>query len=138
MVRTPERLRAASAAAAAHAGRRFGLTVGGALAALAALWLARGSAAAALALGTPAAALLLAAVAIPARLVPVEERWMRMAHAISRVTTPIVLAVIYFLVLTPAAFARRLFGGDPLAHRAVNDSYWARRERPRSDLGRQF
>ena len=41
---------------------------------------------------------------------------MALAHAISKVTTPIVMGVMYFVVLTPVGVLRRGFGGNPLVH----------------------
>jgi hypothetical protein len=63
---------------------------------------------------------------------------MGLAHAISRVTTPIFMGIVYFLVITPVAAVRRAVGGNPLrAHRGA--SGWVDRQTaPRGDLTRQF
>jgi len=73
--------------------------------------------------------LLLAAVAIPTHLGPVQRGWMAVAHAISKVTTPIFLAVIYFIVIAPAGFVLRLFGRKPLQPPRDASTYWVTRER---------
>jgi hypothetical protein len=119
-------------------GRRFALTLAAAFGALAALlwWRERGTVAAVL--GMVAAAFALAGLLVPGRLGPVYRGWMGFAHAISRVTTPIFMGVVYFLVVTPIGFVRRTVGGNPLrAHRG--GSGWVdRRGAPRGDLTRQF
>ena len=44
---------------------------------------------------------------------------MGLAHAISKVTTPIFMGVVYFVVITPIGFIRRrAFGSNPLSPRA--------------------
>jgi hypothetical protein len=118
--------------------RRFGLTVGGAFLALAGVAWWRTKPTIAAVVGLIGGVLIVAAAIAPALLVPVERVWMRMALAISRVTTPIVLGIVYFLVLTPMAILRRTFGKNPIVHTPVDSSYWVRRDTTRSDLERQF
>jgi hypothetical protein len=109
-------------------GRRFGLTVGGAFLLLAAFAMWRGHPTTTTVLGSIGAALVLAGLIVPAHLGPVERGWMRLAHAISKVTTPIVMGVMYLLVITPVGALRRTFGGNPLVHAERERSFW--RERP--------
>ncbi len=118
--------------------RHFGLTSGTAFLALAALgaWRGRGIVAAvAGAFGT----LLLAAAAIaPMRLAAVERRWMVLAHAMSRVTTPLFMGVVYFGVVTPLGLALRVVRRRDRARDA--GTFLVRRApgTRRSDLRRQF
>ena len=119
--------------------RAFAFTVGGAFVALGVLLELRGRAAAPVVL-TLGAALALAGLLAPARLGPLHRAWMSLAHAISRVTTPILMGAIYFLVLTPLGAAMRLFGRRPLARPKDAESFWVHRapgER-KSELDRQF
>lgn len=74
-----------------------------------------------------AAIFAIAALVVPSRLEPVERGWMALAHALSKVTTPIFMGIVYFVVLTPIAFIRRLVGGNPVVHAAKADSYWVTR-----------
>ena len=125
---------------AAH-GRRFGLTVGTAflLLALIAWWRAHPTAAAVL--GGLGGILALAGIAVPTRLGPVERAWMQLAHAVSRVTTPVVMGILYLLVLTPVGILRRALSRNPLVHREVDSSYWRRRPegaRRSASMERQF
>ena len=65
---------------------------------------------------------------------------MALALAMSRVTTPIFMAVIYYAVLTPFGLAMRVVGRRPLARRRDAESFWIDRapNARRSDLRRQF
>lgn len=125
----------------AREGRRFGLTVGAAFLVLGAIGVWRGGGIATDGLLAVGGALTLAALAVPTRLGPVERAWMRLARAISSVTTPIVMGAMYLLVLTPVGWVRRLFGGNPLVHRPLGDGYWKTRPegaRRSGSLERQF
>lgn len=120
-------------------GRRFGFTLGAALLVLAALASWRGHIVTRAVFGVFGIALAAAATLAPAMLESVERQWMRLSRAISRVTTPVFLAVVYFLVLTPMGVLRRLVGGNPLVHRGGPNAFWVdRSQSPRSSLYRQF
>jgi hypothetical protein len=113
----------------ASEGRKFGLTVGIAFLVLAGVALWRGKHTTSTILGTLGALLILGGAAAPTRLGPVQRFWMGIAHAISKVTTPIFLAVIYFVVIAPAGFVLRLFGRKPLSPSPDAPTYWVTRER---------
>jgi hypothetical protein len=120
-------------------GRKFGLTLAAAFGVLAAIAWWRGGERAPIVLGTVAALFLLGGVLLPTRLGPVQRAWMGLAHAISKVTTPIFMGVVYFLVITPAGVLRRLFGANELRAAQGKASGWVdRRATPRGDLTRQF
>ncbi len=57
------------------------------------------------------------ALTVPSTLRPVYRLWMRLALVLNRVTTPIILGAVYFLVFAPIACAMRIFGRDPMARR---------------------
>jgi hypothetical protein len=70
---------------------------------------------------------------------------MRMALAISRVTTPILMGVIFFLVITPMGIARRLLRRNALIRREGSPDlapggFWVVRGAGgrRGDLQRQY
>jgi len=119
-------------------GRKFGLTVGVAFLALAALVAWRGHPIGATTLGLLGALLCAAALTVPRRLGPVQRAWMALAFAISKVTTPIFMGVVYFLVLTPTGILRRTLGRDPIRSRARGSLWISRSSEPRGDLTRQF
>ena len=120
-------------------GRKFAFTVGPAFLLVAGVSFWRGHSWPAFVAATLGVALSLAGVAVPGRLGPLFRAWMRLAHAISRITTPVFLSLIYFAVIFPVGLLRRSFGGNPLV-RAEGTSFWVRRAEGdrRSDLGRQF
>ena len=86
-----------------------------------------------------AGALLLAAGALaPARLGPVHRAWMRLAHAVSRITTPLFMGIVYFGVILPVGLVMRLLGRNPIRHRPAAGSYWFERSRRRGGMTDQF
>ena len=120
--------------------RGFALTVGTAFLALAAVGYWRGREAAPAVAGALGATLVVAGVLAPARLGLAYRVWMGLAHAISRVTTPLFMSAVYLAVLTPLGIAMRLAGRRPLSRRRDAKTFWVDR-RPgdrRSDLRRQF
>jgi hypothetical protein len=50
----------------------------------------------------------------PAVLAPLNRLWMRLAIALSKVTTPVVMAVLFFGTVLPTGLVMRLLGKDPL------------------------
>lgn len=128
-----------AAPSAAAVGRKFGLTVGAAFLVLAVIARWRGHPTTLAVLGLIGLTLVVAGLIVPRLLVPVERAWMGAAGMISKVTTPVFMAVVYFAILTPIGLLRRLVGANPLVHRAGGQGFWTdRTESPKSSLDRQF
>ncbi len=53
-------------------------------------------------------------VAAPLTLRPFYRSWMTFGLLLSRITTPLVLGIVYYLVITPTGLVARLFRDDPL------------------------
>lgn len=122
-------------------GRRFGLGVGGAFVALGALSAWRGRLPMALGFAVIGGVLLMAGRMAPARLEPVYRGWMALAHALSKLTTPIFLGVLYFAVFAPLGIILRLVGRRPLARPTAAQSRWIACDsdsQRRQDMERQF
>jgi hypothetical protein len=120
-------------------GRRFALPVGTALAALGGLVLWRGHDMVAFGLALAGGLLFVAGLLFPTRLGRVERAWMAMAHAISRVTTPLFMSIVYFLVLMPVGLLRRTFARNPLRRDPDGSSHWVPHQRREAEsLRRQF
>jgi len=119
-------------------GRRFGLVVGGAFLALTLLFVWRSHDTAAVIAAIPGTLLVLAGLLVPGHLGPAYRGWMALATAISRITTPIFMGLVFFLLMWPLGLARRLFGGNPLVHEDSDGSYWKSRSGDHGDLRRQF
>lgn len=81
------------------------------------------------------------ALIAPAALRPVYRTWMKFGLLASRITTPLVLGIAFYLVLFPMGAARRLFGNDSMARSFKPDviSYRIKSRQPASDkLDRPF
>ena len=117
-------------------GRIFALTVAGGFLTVALLAMFRGRnrvEGAALALSAIG---VLAALSIPGRLGPARRAWMKLGEAIGYVTTPIIMAILYYVVVTPIAIVRRL----AKQRRPATESGWHQRPPlpPRERMERQF
>ncbi len=79
-----------------------------------------------------AGAFLIASLARPSLLAPLNRLWTRFGLLLNKVTTPIVMGVLFYLVVTPTGLLMRLFGKDPLrlSRDQEADSYWIKREPP--------
>jgi hypothetical protein len=109
-----------------RAEREFGLIVGGVLLLLSLWWLYRGKfpsvSHVALTIG---AVLVLLGLVFPKALVLPNKAWMAFAEVLSFVMTRIILAFVFFVIVTPIGVVKRLLGWDPLHRRAAaSDSYW--------------
>jgi hypothetical protein len=85
--------------------------------------------------------LVFAGLLLPSRLGPVQRGWMALAHAISRITTPVVMGVIYFLVFTPIGILMRLAGKNALVRSEQGSSFWVARsseDKSSRSMERQF
>ena len=122
-------------------GRRFGLVVGAAFIGLGALLWWREHTLVASVAATTGTLLVLGGLVLPDRLGPVQAAWMGLAEALSKITTPIFMGVIYFVVLTPAGLLVRLFGRNPLVRKRDGSSFWVKRDASggvRTDMKRLF
>lgn len=65
-------------------------------------------------------------------LAPLKHAWMKFGELLNKVVSPVVMAVIFFVVFTPVACVMRLTGRDALARRfePAAPTYWKRREPP--------
>jgi hypothetical protein len=122
-------------------GRKFGLTVGAAFLALAGLMWWRQHEALRNAFAAVGGSLILLGLLAPVQLGPVYRAWMAFARLLSKLTTPLFLGIVYYLVFTPTGLLVRLFGHRALEHgRGRPASLWIGREplSRRSDMERQF
>jgi len=63
---------------------------------------------------------------------PVYDAWLKIAHFIGKVITTVALTLLYYLVITPAALIKMVFGGRPLPLKPDKgaSSYWIERDEP--------
>jgi hypothetical protein len=106
--------------------RNFGLVVGGVFVALSLYWLLRGK----FQLIVPyllivGASLIVSGLIVPKALVWPNRLWMALAEVLSFVMTRLILAIVFFMLVTPIGLLRKMVGGDPLNRRAARaESYW--------------
>ena len=97
-----------AAAARRREGRVFALTLMGGFLFVAVVGYWRGADRVALILLALASISLLGGVLIPGHLAPVRRGWMKLGEVMGHITTPVVLAAVYYGVVTPVAILRRL------------------------------
>ena len=62
-------------------------------------------------------------------LLPLNRLWMRLGLLLGRIVSPIVLAVLFFLMFAPIGIFMRIFGRDELRLKKLNhDSFWKLRD----------
>lgn len=79
-----------------------------------------------------AAAFLVVAMVVPRLLAPLNRAWTKFGLILSKITTPIVLGILFFGVVTPIALMMRATGKDPLSRQFEqrNKTYWIERNPP--------
>lgn len=90
----------------------------------------------------PALALLLLALTIPNLLSPLYRAWMRLGEVLGRISSFIILSVIFYFVLTPIGIVRRMLtrSSEKFAYKTNKDSYWIKRApgNPKEEMKRPF
>src|SRR5262245_19560123 len=125
----------------AAAGRKFAFTVGAAFLVFGGIAWWRGHPTTTTVLGTLGATLLVLGLLVPRALGPVERAWMALAKVLSKVTTPIVMGVIYLIVLSFVGLIRRTLAGNPMSHAEAGRGFWKERAegaRRSASMQRQF
>jgi hypothetical protein len=78
-----------------------------------------------------AALFMLVTVAAPALLALPNRLWLRFGLLLNRIISPIVLAFLFYVIVTPMGMLMRAVGKDNLRLRADADaSYWIKRDPP--------
>ncbi len=87
-----------------------------------------------------ATAFLVLALAWPSPLAPLNRLWFRFGMILGRIVAPVVMALVYFLVVTPTGLIMRLRGHDLLRQRRDPSakSYWIERDQPVGSMKNQF
>ena len=70
---------------------------------------------------------------------PLNLVWIKFGELLGRIIAPIVMAIIYFLIMTPIGLFMRIIGKDLLNTKFSNDnSYWIKRQKNIGSMKRQF
>ena len=73
-------------------------------------------------------------------LTPLNKAWVKFGEFLGKIIAPIVMAVVYFVVLTPISIIVRVFGKDLLKVKFSdkNNSYWIKRSKDLGSMNKQF
>tara|TARA_B100000700_G_scaffold321957_1_gene422395 strand:+ start:43 stop:420 length:378 start_codon:yes stop_codon:yes gene_type:complete len=70
---------------------------------------------------------------------PLNLAWIKFGELLGRIIAPIVMAIVYFLIITPIGLFMRLIGKDLLNTKFSKDnSYWIKRQKNIGSMKRQF
>ena len=70
---------------------------------------------------------------------PLNLVWVKFGELLGKVIAPIVMAIVYFVIITPIGLFMRLAGKDLLNTKFSKDnSYWIKREKNIGSMKRQF
>ncbi|GHV05192.1 hypothetical protein AGMMS50229_07880 [Campylobacterota bacterium] len=80
------------------------------------------------------------ALLIPRILSPLNKLWFRFGLLIQKITNPIILGFIFFVIIAPIALLMRLFKADPLGLKFNKNSatYWIKRTNAPNSMKNQF
>ncbi len=79
-----------------------------------------------------AVAIFAVALVIPNILAPLNKLWMQLGLLLSKVMTPIIVGIMFYVFVSPMAMVMRLMGKDPLKLKLSSEtsSYWVERTPP--------
>ena len=71
---------------------------------------------------------------------PLNKAWIKLGEILGRIVAPVVMAIVYFIILTPISLLVRLFGKDLIGMKFSNDikSYWIKRKKNLGSMDKQF
>ncbi len=72
-------------------------------------------------------------------LTPLNKLWFRFGIFLSKIISPLIMGIIFFLVVTPIGLIMRIFGKDVLNLKYnKNQSYWIEKNSQKSRMKNQF
>ncbi len=106
--------------------KKFGFTMAAVFIVIAGLQFYRGRNTAFLIFTALTAAFMLPAIVQPTILRPIEKGWMKFGEVMGNITTPIIVTLTFFIVVTPIGILCRVFGKDMLGLKIDRNckSYW--------------
>ena len=70
---------------------------------------------------------------------PLKDVWIKFGEILGKIIAPIVMAVVFFIILTPTGLLLRLFGKDLLKTKpSKGSSYWIHRSKDIGSMKKQF
>ena len=73
-------------------------------------------------------------------LTPLNKLWIKFGNLLGSIISPIIMAIIFFLVVTPTGILLRIFGKDLLniKQKSNKNSYWIKKDKRISKMKQQF
>ena len=73
-------------------------------------------------------------------LTPLNKSWIKLGEILGIIIAPIVMALVYFAILTPVSIIVRVFGKDLLGLKFLKekDTYWIKRKKILGSMKKQF
>ncbi len=71
---------------------------------------------------------------------PLNKTWVRFGEFLGILIAPVIMALVYFIILTPISLFVRMFGKDLLGLKFLNkqDTYWIKRKKAFGSMRKQF
>ena len=71
---------------------------------------------------------------------PLNKIWIKFGEILGMIIAPIVMALVYFVILTPVSLAVRVLGKDLLGLKFLKEkeSYWIKRKKNLGSMKKQF
>jgi hypothetical protein len=71
---------------------------------------------------------------------PLNDIWLKFGEILGMIIAPIVMALVYFIILTPVSLIVRMFGKDLLGLKFFKkqDTYWIERKKNLNSMKKQF
>ena len=71
---------------------------------------------------------------------PFNKAWIKLGEILGLIIAPIIMALVYFIILTPISLIVRMLGKDLLGLKFLKkqDTYWIKREKKLGPMKKQF
>ena len=71
---------------------------------------------------------------------PLSKAWIKLGEILGKIIAPIVMALVYFIILTPVSLLVRVFGKDliGLKFKKNQNTYWIKRKKDLGTMDKQF
>ena len=71
---------------------------------------------------------------------PLNKIWIKFGEILGKIIAPLIMALVYFLILTPISLLVRAFGKDLLGLKYLKqqNSYWIKRKKEIGTMDKQF
>jgi len=71
---------------------------------------------------------------------PFNKAWIKLGEILGLIIAPIIMALVYFIILTPISLIVRMFGKDLLGLKFLKkqDTYWMKRKKKLGTMKKQF